>query len=176
MPILQNRCIKQLADRSYYAVGFGGHKQCRQPTSLVQDVQHPKGGEASCGLRRDDRPSLLVEYAQWKIKSDWLDLNLTLFVAAGQEPMANKLTSFARDEVKKLRQRESDLHAHAKNIIDAYHKTIDLFEAGVKKIAAEEAELRAELADMGNGGPLLEEAFSDAKPSEAAHLAEVKAG
>ena len=79
---------------------------------------------------------------------------------------------------KSLMKRSSFAGERAKSVMDGYEKTLIAFEANVELVDKEHAALAAAMAEIGNGGPILDEAFQDepvsAKPSEVAHLSEVK--
>jgi len=79
---------------------------------------------------------------------------------------------------KALMKRSSMAGDRAKSVMDNYEKTLTAFEANVERVSKEDAALAAAMAEIGNAGPILDEAFQDepvsANPSENAHLPEVK--
>ena len=91
-----------------------------------------------------------------------------------------KLTEQAR-RAKSLMQRSADSGERAKVVMNNYEKTLVNFEENVERVSKEGAALAAMLSAMGNGGPVLEQAFShddhsqpvSANPSETAHLHKV---
>jgi ABC-type transporter Mla subunit MlaD len=92
-----------------------------------------------------------------------------------------KLSEHAK-RAKALMQRSSVTAERAAQIIENYERTLSNFENHITSVQKNDAELSAIIAAMGNGAPVLEDAFRDsqpqgethAKPSETAHLSEVK--
>ena len=89
-----------------------------------------------------------------------------------------KLTEQAR-RAKTLMQRSATSGERAKAVMDNYETTLTNFEANIERVSKEDAALAAMMSAMGNGGPVLEQAFSNdatpvsANPSETAHLHKV---
>lgn len=95
-----------------------------------------------------------------------------------------KLTEQAK-RAKSLMARSSHSGERAKTVFDRYEQTLANFEANVERVDKQDAALASAMAEMGNAGPILDEAFQDgatpkvavnAKPSETAQLAAVKSG
>ena len=88
-----------------------------------------------------------------------------------------KLSEHAK-RAKALMQKSSVAGDRAASIMDNYEKTLAKFEEHLATVERNDADLSAALSAMGNGGPILEDAFREAPagvaPSEHAHLSEVK--
>ena len=121
----------------------------------------------------------------WVLKSQLLDFVLWYGIRKMTPNEITKLTEQAR-RAKTLMQRSADSGEHAKIVMNNYEKTLTNFEENIDRVSKEGAALAAMMSAMGNGGPVLEQAFSNdgdsaarsaapvsANPSETAHLHKV---
>lgn len=137
--------------------------------------------------------SLQRDYAQWKIKSDWLDFVLSLYATKNYRntDMAgltlaefNKVTEMINGPLQKALGGVSAGGARLQNTIDHINTTVNKLNAGVALLTQRGAQLDSALTGLGNMEAAIDATFSDsetpaaasAQPSEGASLAAVKAG
>lgn len=105
-----------------------------------------------------------MDYWQWRLKSDWLDLKLAAFGDEGDMVATpaeiTKATEIA-NKVKSLLDKTSKANELAQPVIASYDKTLTAFIAHVTNLSKQDAALQAALAAMGNAQPALEAAFGD---------------
>ena len=111
----------------------------------------------------------------WVLKSQLLDFFLWYGIRKMTPNEITKLTEQAR-RAKTLMARSAASGERAKVVMDNYEGTLTVFEEQIERVSKEDAALAAMMSAMGNGGPVLEQAFSNdshpvsADPSETAHL------
>ena len=85
-----------------------------------------------------------------------------------------KLTEHA-NRAKSLMHTSSEVGAKAGPVLDSYEQTLEQFAANIDRVKSEDSALKSAMAEMGNAGAAMEDAFrtdppKDTQPSEVAHL------